>query len=90
MFTSQYKESISFTCALLGISRQVYYRSQKSMLKRQQIAMQVVDLVRSIRIEQPRIGTRKLCHLLQEELRELGIGRDRLFAILKANKMLIT
>ena len=42
-----------------------------------------------MRIEQPRIGTRKLYHILKEPLRELGIGRDRLFAILKANKMLI-
>lgn len=89
MFTHQYKESISFTCALLGISRQVYYRSQKSMFKRQRIATQVIGLVTNVRIEQPRIGTRKLYHILQSELRELGVGRDRLFAILKANKMLI-
>jgi len=37
----------------------------------------------------PRIGTRKLYHLLKPELKDLGIGRDRLFAILKANHLLI-
>jgi transposase InsO family protein len=37
----------------------------------------------------PRIGTRKLYYLLQNSLEELGVGRDRLFRILKANHMLI-
>lgn len=89
MFRITYQESISFTCGLLGISRQVYYRSIRSREKRQNIAIQVVELVRPIRMEQPRIGTRKLYYILQEPLRELGVGRDRLFSILKANSMLI-
>lgn len=46
-------------------------------------------MVQEIRIQQPRIGTRKLYHLLAGKLKELGVGRDRLFAILKANHMLI-
>jgi transposase InsO family protein len=37
----------------------------------------------------PRLGTRKLYHILKEELKEIGIGRDKLFTILKANHMLI-
>lgn len=37
----------------------------------------------------PRIGTRKLYHILQDPLQELGVGRDKLFRILKANHMLI-
>jgi transposase InsO family protein len=37
----------------------------------------------------PRIGTRKLYYLLEEPLRELGVGRDKLFAILKANHLII-
>jgi transposase InsO family protein len=37
----------------------------------------------------PRIGTRKLYYLLQEQLKELGVGRDRLFSILKANYLCI-
>jgi len=89
MFRINYHDSISSTCELLGLSRQVYYRAIKSKRKRQAIATNVVDLVPSVRIEQPRIGTRKLYHILKEPLRELGIGRDRLFAILRANKMLI-
>jgi transposase InsO family protein len=37
----------------------------------------------------PRIGTRKLYYLLQDELKIFGVGRDKLFNILKANHMLI-
>lgn len=89
MFRLSYNESISSTCELLGLSRQVYYRAIKTKQKRQAVASEVVDLVQSIRVEQPRIGTRKLYHILKQPLQELGIGRDRLFTILKANKMLI-
>ena len=37
----------------------------------------------------PKIGTRKLYFLLEDELKELKIGRDKLFKILKANNLLI-
>jgi len=89
MFRAIYGESISSTCGLLGVSRQVYYRAIRSKRKRQAIAGHVVDLVRSVRMEQPRIGTRKLYHILKGPLGDLGVGRDRLFAILKANKLLV-
>ena len=89
MFKSNYGESISSTCELLGISRQTYYRAIRSRAKRQATADRVIKLVREVRMEMPRIGTRKLYHLLMVPLKELGVGRDRLFAILKANHMLI-
>ena len=37
----------------------------------------------------PKIGTRKLYYLLEDELKELKIGRDKLFKILKTNNLLI-
>jgi len=37
----------------------------------------------------PKLGTRKLYYLLKKELEILNVGRDKLFAILKANHMLI-
>ena len=37
----------------------------------------------------PMIGTRKLYHLLKPQLTQLNIGRDKLFRILKANRLLI-
>jgi transposase InsO family protein len=46
-------------------------------------------MVREIRNKMPRIGTRKLYYLLEPQLQELNIGRDKLFHILSANQMLI-
>lgn len=37
----------------------------------------------------PKIGTRKLYYLLESKLKELQVGRDKLFRILKANNLLI-
>lgn len=42
-----------------------------------------------MRMKMPRIGTRKLYHLLKESLQPLSVGRDKLFRILKANHLLI-
>lgn len=71
------------------MSRQVYYRSKKARLYKQNIAQQVVDLVREKRIRMPRLGTRKLYFLLEDQLKELKVGRDKLFRILKANHLLV-
>jgi transposase InsO family protein len=37
----------------------------------------------------PKIGTRKLYYLLEDKLKQIKVGRDMLFRILKANHMLI-
>ena len=49
----------------------------------------VLELVNEVRLTMPRLGTRKLYYILEKEMKELGVGRDRLFSILKANHMLI-
>jgi len=49
----------------------------------------VIELVKSKRIIMPKIGTRKLYFLLKEYLKELGVGKDKLFKILRANRLLI-
>jgi len=46
-------------------------------------------MVKTIRLRMPRIGTRKLYSLLYDQLQQLGVGRDRLFAIMKANHLQI-
>jgi len=74
---------------LFGVNRQVYYRSKKSAQKKQEVAKNVVALVREVRQQMPRIGTRKLYYLLEDQLKELDVGRDKLFTILGANHMLI-
>jgi len=74
---------------LFGVSRQVYYRSKQRRVKKQSVSSRVIDLVAGIRMKMPRIGTRKLYHMLKESLQPLSIGRDKLFRILKANHLLI-
>lgn len=49
----------------------------------------MIELVKSKRIIMPKIGTRKLYFLLKEYLKELGVGKDKLFKILRANRLLI-
>jgi len=74
---------------LVGINRQRYYRSFWLISGKQAKADKVISLVNDIRMLMPRIGTRKLYYMLESSLQELHIGRDKLFAILKANHMRI-
>ena len=67
----------------------MYYRAINRRKTNKNVAVKVVELVHEIRIQMPRIGTRKLYYLLRDSLQELGVGRDKLFAILKANHLLI-
>ena len=78
-----------FACHLFGISRQVYYRKIKRAGVKQSKAAIVIELISDIRKQMPRIGVRKLYFLLSDKLRALKTGRDKFFAILKANHLLI-
>jgi transposase InsO family protein len=76
---------------LFGYSRQAYYKHKSDRLKRQQELIIVRELVMDIRIQMPRIGTRKLYFLLKDEIHKQGIkiGRDVLFSFLRAEQLLI-
>ena len=78
-----------FACHLFGIDRQVYYRSLRRKTNRQSKAAIVVAMIAETRQVMPRIGTRKLYYLLVDKLQALKIGRDKFFAILRANHLLI-
>lgn len=76
---------------VFGITRQGYYR-WFNHLKATMIQDELVlHLVRQLRNEHPKMGVRKLHHLLKDDFNQLGIkiGRDGLFDLLAANKMLI-
>lgn len=81
--------SISELCRLLGENRQRYYRMVWSEKRSREKATEVVEYVKEVRSDMPRLGGRKLYHILYPRLRTLGVGRDRLFDILRANNMLI-
>ena len=88
-YRKETKETLVSTCRLFGVNRQVYYRKKKAMQKKLETAEQVVSLVHDVRMQMPRIGTRKLYYLLEDRLKELRVGRDKLFAILSTNHMLV-
>ncbi len=83
--------SRGYICRLFGKTRHAYYdhlwRDQHDTLKEEVI----VQLVYQIRKSLPRLGTRKMLFLLQPELESHGIsiGRDCLFELLDAHKLLI-
>lgn len=72
---------------MFGLSRQAYCRKQWSLKRRRNTAADVVKLVLSVRQQMSRIGTRKLYHILEPDLKPLGVGRARLFAIMRANRL---
>ncbi|WP_330746077.1 IS3 family transposase [Chryseobacterium sp. CP-77] len=78
-----------FTCGLLGLNRQIYYRSIKRTKVCKDKASEVVKLVENLRVKMPRLGGRKLYFILQRSLSSIKVGRDKFFAILKANNLLI-
>lgn len=75
----------------MGISRQAHYKALACQLRRGEQHATVVEMVGETRRHQPRIGTRKLHHMLHEPLQQAGIkvGRDGLFDILREARMLV-
>lgn len=88
-YTEMKPATISGVCRLLGISRQKYYRSGWSEKRSRERATQVVSMVQEVRAIMPRIGARKLHFMLGDGLKGIGVGRDRLLDILRANHMLV-
>jgi len=74
----------------MGISRQAYYKGKRACVARAQHDQSVLDFVLEKRRRQPRLGTRKLHHLLHVEAgTALQVGRDRLFSILREARELV-
>ena len=71
------------------MSRSSYYRHRRKQQRITNQVEQVLVLVQRVRSILPRVGVRKLYHMLQAELKALQVGRDKLFKILKANNLLI-
>ena len=71
-FKDQQAETLSFACQAFGVDRQVYYRAIQRFRQKRDIAGEVVTLVNVVRVTMPKIGSRKLYHLLNDELRVLN------------------
>lgn len=83
--------TVSQACGFVGMSRQAYYQQRTRDQHAQCLEQQVLAEVASIRLQQPRLGTRKLHHLLQgsQHMHGIRLGRDRLFAILRQARCLV-
>lgn len=78
------QESLSEICALFDLKRDVYYKYIKRYEIKEEQEQKVIELVSLRRKTVPRTGCRKLHKYLQPDF-----GRDRLFNILRTNKMLL-
>ena len=85
------RPSVAVLCARVGMSRQNYYAARRLRQRRQIDEALILELVRRERQMQPRIGGRKLLHLLGTDLEESGIqiGRDRFFELLAESDLLV-
>jgi transposase InsO family protein len=73
-------------CELFGYSKQAYYKAAAFSALHKESHRQAKSLVLKVRGQMPRLGTRKLYHLLH---REIGIGRDKLFDLLREESLLV-
>ncbi|MCZ2130140.1 MAG: IS3 family transposase [Bacteroidia bacterium] len=78
-------------CSWLGMSRQAYYQNSWKAIDTTIEEELIIQQVKQIRQNHPRLGTRKLYDKLQAFMLENSIkmGRDALFNLLAANHLLI-
>ena len=78
-------------CRLIGISRDAFYKQRYRGSKSIVAETQIIKMVKSVRLSQPRVGTKKVYKELKPELeqKELKCGRDKLFSILRSNYLLV-
>lgn len=83
--------SIEKLCRWFGLSRQAYYQFEQRLMVQNITSDLILEEIKQIRIDHPRMGARKLYHLLQDFLKKhsIKIGRDKLFKLLGVNNLLI-
>lgn len=74
-----------------GISRQAYYKAKKVNIAEELSEDICLKLVKTERHHQPKIGCKKLYHMLQDDLNKLPykISRDKLFNLMRENELLV-
>lgn len=80
--------TLSGLCRAAGISRQAYYQGRKERQRAARDTERILEAVRQERLLQPRLGTRKLKHLLGAA--GVQVGRDALFRMLGEHALLVT
>lgn len=83
--------SVSAACLYFGYSRTAYYGWTHARAKEESDLDLVLGLVRDQRTIHPRMGGKKLHHILKGEMERLGLklGRDKFFALLGSSGLLV-
>lgn len=82
--------SIAAVCHAYNKSRQAYYKKCKQLQAKETQEDQLVDKVRNIRRQHPRMGGRKLLHKCRQAAEmNVEIGRDKFFKVLNNNDLLV-
>ncbi|MBX7204248.1 MAG: IS3 family transposase [Bacteroidia bacterium] len=83
--------SIRELCSLLGYSTQAYYKFHRTKEKRYLSNDLLLNQVARLRINQKKIGARKMLGILQPFMEEhnIHLGRDAFFDLLKDNGLLV-
>lgn len=78
-------------CRSLGVSRQAHHKQGRRVASVLQGRELVVQLVHELRKELPKLGGRKLYHVLAPRMAELQVamGRDQFFDLLRQERLLI-
>ena len=78
------------SCKYFGLTRSGYYAGCKKEEREKLEDSIVVSMVQEQRRTLPRVGGKKMYHLLKNELQSVGkIGRDKFFGILKEHNLLV-
>jgi len=86
-----YGTKVGQLCGKPGMSRQNYYKARTQRQRREADSGLIERLVRAERATQPRLGGKKLFHILGPILAREGvkIGRDRFFQVLREKGLLL-
>ena len=74
-------------CELFGMTKQAYYQSISRKCDAESNDELILQLVMDIRRQMPRLGTRKILHVLREQY-AVDVGRDHLFDLMRDNGLL--
>lgn len=81
----------SSLCELFGYTKQAYYKNLKSQSKHSKKDALLLSLISQIRSRMPRLGGRKLYHMLESHFQQndMKLGRDAFFDFMREHKLLI-
>ena len=82
---------LDYICRLFGKTRQGWYEQCENKEDQALAGAIIIKLVKEIREQLPRLGTRKILHRLEPRLKEHGIkiGRDKLYDLLGYHGLLL-